>query len=222
MSDFSKYDLDLEKYIEKLPSYLQTPGSVLTGQIRLLYDIMNNYKNTMIELWSSFDINLLLNEYLIWVRDNPTLSNDDANWSYTEFVENLCKTYDVIREHPEGILKNSHMLRLLNIKTMGVGFDGSREKLEEILKNIFPTNTMYVIQNHPTLSATANVFLFRNPEDSSFNLLDETLFQEGFYFLKLLGITLIFDIIDDDALIYDLTTYSQLNIVENKYDGGTE
>lgn len=228
MADFSKYDIDVEKYFGKLPSYLQTPGNNITGQIKLLYDIMNNYKNTIVDLWSSFDINFLLNQYLTWKSQNPLLS--DSEWKYTELVEKICKTYDVIREHPVEldpigdpgvgtVLKNSHMLRLLNIKTMGVGFDGTRERLEEILRSIFPENIRYIVQTNNSSSANANVFLLKNPADTSFDEIDSALFTQGYYFLKLLGITLTPIVVATDALIYDLTIYDE---DENKYDGGSQ
>jgi hypothetical protein len=225
MADFSKYDIDVEKYFGKLPSYLQTPGNNITGQIKLLYDIMNNYKNTIVDLWSSFDINFLLNQYLTWRSQNPLLS--DSKWKYTDLVEKICKTYDVIREHPEGLLRNSHMLRLLNIKTMGVGFDGTRERLEEILRSIFPENIRYIVQTDNSNSANANVFLLRNPADTSFDDIDAALFTQGYYFLKLLGITLTPLLVATDALIYDLTIYNGGSIDvddedANKYDGGSQ
>jgi hypothetical protein len=225
MADFSKYDIDVEKYFGKLPSYLQTPGNNITGQIKLLYDIMNNYKNTIVDLWSSFDINFLLNQYLTWRSQNPLLS--DSEWKYTELVEKICKTYDVIREHPEGLLRNSHMLRLLNIKTMGVGFDGTRERLEEILRSIFPENIRYIVETNNSSSANANVFLLKNPADTSFDEIDSALFTQGYYFLKLLGITLTPIVVATDALIYDLTIYNGgSDDVDdedaNKYDGGSQ
>jgi hypothetical protein len=225
MADFSKYDIDVEKYFGKLPSYLQTPGNNITGQIKLLYDIMNNYKNTIVDLWSSFDINFLLNQYLTWRSQNPLLS--DSEWPYTDLVEKICKTYDVIREHPEGLLRNSHMLRLLNIKTMGVGFDGTRERLEEILRSIFPENIRYIVETNNSISANANVFLLKNPADTSFDEIDSALFTQGYYFLKLLGITLTPIVVATDALIYDLTIYNggsdDVDEQEaNKYDGGSQ
>jgi len=223
MADFSKYDIDVEKYFGKLPSYLQTPGNNITGQIKLLYDIMNNYKNTIVDLWSSFDINFLLNQYLTWKSQNPLSS--DSEWKYTDLVEKICKTYDVIREHPEGLLRNSHMLRLLNIKTMGVGFDGTRERLEEILRSIFPENIRYIVQTNNSNSANANVFLLKNPADTSFDEIDSALFANGYYFLKLLGITLNPIIVATDALIYDLTIYNGGAVDDeaaNKYDGGSQ
>jgi hypothetical protein len=223
MADFSKYDIDVEKYFGKLPSYLQTPGNNITGQIKLLYDIMNNYKNTIVDLWSSFDINFLLNQYLTWKSQNPLSS--DSEWKYTDLVEKICKTYDVIREHPEGLLRNSHMLRLLNIKTMGVGFDGTRERLEEILRSIFPENIRYIVQTNNSNSANANVFLLKNPADTSFDEIDAALFTKGYYFLKLLGITLTPILVATDALIYDLTIYNGGSVDDedaNKYDGGSQ
>lgn len=239
MADFSKYDIDIQKYYDKLPSYLQTPGGIATGQIRLMYDIMNDYKNNMVDLWSRFDINLLLNEYLVWYLNKITPIIDggegltygvnftDADWKYTDLTEKLCKTYDIIREHPveldpienpgEGtVLRNSHMLRLLKIKTSGVGFDGTKEKLEEILGNIFTGNIKYIIQTRNQEHAAANVVLIKPSNDLSFDDTDSALFAGGYYFLELLGITLTFLVVNSDSLVYDYTNYDD----DKKYDQG--
>lgn len=220
MADFSRYDINIQDYYGKLPSYLQTEGGNALGRIRLLYDIVNDYKNNMVDLWSKFDTDNLLGEYLVWKFNNPLLN--DSEWKYTDLVEKLCKTYDIIREHPVGLLNNSHMLRLLKIKTMGVGFDGSKEKLEEILATLFTSNIRYIVQTRNLYHAEANVFLIKSSEDLSFDATDQELFEQGYYFLQLLGITLFFEVVNDDTLVYDYTDYDATadGGNDNKYDEG--
>lgn len=222
MSDYSKYDLSLEKYQGKLPNYLQTPGSIIMNQIQLYYDIMNLYKETLVDIWKHFDIDTLLTEYFVWREHNPTL--DDSEWKYTDLVEKICKTYDIIREHPVGkgtILRNSHMLRLLKIKVMGVGFDGTREKLDLILNTLFPSgsNVEFAIKTttEEGIHATANVYMIK-ATGALVDDIDVALFNEGYYFLKLLGITLNFTTVSTDTLVYDNTVYDTVNEYDN---GGT-
>lgn len=230
MADYSKYELFLENYQGKLPYYLQTPGSTIMNQIQLYYDIMKEYKNSMVDLWRHFDLQETLSEYLLWKQANP--SADDSEWKYTDLVEKLCKTYDIIREHPVGLLLNSHMLRLLKVKTMGVGFDGTKEKLEEILEAVFPSSgtITFLAQTVTNGSdhATANIYIIKSLSDTSFDATDEALFEGGYYFLKPLGITLNFDFINESTLVYDSTIYDDNTDDQtddnngNRYDeGGT-
>jgi len=183
---------------------------------------VNGYKNQFVNLWRALSIDKLLLEYFIW-KDNP-LNINDEDWPYTDLVEKICKSYDITREHPinsdaDDVLKNSHMLRLLKIKTMGVGFDGSKEKLEEILETLFPSDgaQRYVVKTLTTGvdHAAAVVYLIKAADDSKFDATDVELFEGGYYFLKLLGITLTFEFRNRDALLYDNTGYDT-----NKYDGG--
>ena len=228
MANFSKYDLLLENYQSKLPYYLQTPGSIIMNQIRLFYDIINEYKNVVVDLWTHFDIDILLSSYFLWRENNP--GEDDSEWKYTDMVEKLCKTYDIIREHPVGLLKNSHMLRLLKIRIMGVGFDGTKEKLEEILEAVFPSNgsISFLTQTDTTGTkhATAKVYLIKAGGYTNYDITDEVLFENGYYFLKLLGITLTFEAINEASLVYDSTIYddsTEDNIENpngNSYDEG--
>lgn len=282
MADYSKYITDLEKYQGKLPDYIKTPGSNIMNIVRLYYDIMKEYRNTMIDFWKHFSTKTFLTEYISWkfgtidrYVDNGdgtySLNNStgtyirfgtddyrheddveveytadtehpyyiyngaavDEEWKYTDLVEKICKTYDIIREHDviidsvttSMILKNSHMIRLLQIKTMGVGFDGTREKLEELLEALFPkeiSSYIYLLQtinNTGTAAehATANVYLIKTLGDLSMDGVDEGLFLNGEYFLNLLGITLNFDVINRSTLIYDYTSYDNYD-----YDEGGE
>jgi len=215
MADYSRYDIDIAKYQALLPDYLQTPGSMIMNQLRLMYDIINNYKDVQVDIWEHFSIDKLQADYLGWKNNNPAV--DDVNWKYTELVENLCGTYDIIREHPVGTLLNNHMLRLLKTKIMGVGFDGTREKLENILISLFgkTSSVQYLVQTRNTEHASANVFIIKSVDDLSFDATDTLLFEGGYYFLGLLGITFIYEVINSDALVYDYTNYDV-----KKYDEG--
>lgn len=222
MEDYSKYDLSLEKYQGKLPSYLQTPGSIIMNQIQLYYDIINSYKETLVDIWKHFDIDTLITEYFIWKDKNPLL--EDSEWKYTDLVEKICKTYDIIREHPvDGgtLLKNSHMLRLLKIRIMGVGFDGTREKLDLILNTLFPSgsNVEFAIKTRTEKGkhATADIYMIK-ATGALVDDIDVALFEEGYYFLKLLGITLNFTAVPINTLVYDNTVYDTVNEYDN---GGT-
>ena len=217
MADYSKYDIDITKYQALLPDYLRTPGSMIMNQLRLMYDIINNYKDDQISIWEHFSIDKLQSDYLLWSAANP--AGLDVDWQYTDLVEKLCGTYDVIREHPIGILRNSHMLRLLKVKVMGVGFDGTREKLEAILISLFGTlsSVKYLVQTRNVADhASANVFIIRSVDDASFDATDELLFEGGYYFLTILGITFSYAVIESDALVYDYTNYDD----GKKYDEG--
>lgn len=233
MENFSLYEKTLKQYQSKLPDYLQTPGSIIMNQIRLYYDIMETYKTTIKNMWSHFNVELLLDEYYEWRILNP--SADDSEWKYTDLIEKLCKTYDIIREHPveldpienQGVgtvLKNSHMLRLLKIKVMGVGFDGSREKLEEIYNTLFPTGgtitfifqTLHKDSANNPLHATARIIVSKPSSILLFDDVDVALFNGGYYFPNLLGITIEPYIITSTTLFYDLTNYDD----DKKYDNG--
>lgn len=218
MADYSKYLTSVDKYQNKLPSYLQTPGSIIMNTIRLYYDIMDGYRNTIINnVWKQLDINYLLNEYNSWRLANSLA--DDSDFPYTDFIEKLCRLYEINREHPvDGgtVLRNSHMLRLLKTKISGIGFDGSREKLEELLENVVAgTNISYFVKTRNNSHAEADVYLVKSTSSSNFDSVDEALFNEGYYFLELLGITLNFDTVEKDRLVYDTTVYDT-----SKYDGG--
>lgn len=216
MADYSRYDIDIDKYHKLIPDYLRTPGSTIMNQIQMFYDIINNYKDHMIDIWEHFSIDRLQNDYVIWSIANPAL--DDSEWKYTDLVEKICKTYDVIREHPVGILTNKHMLRLLKIKIMGVGFDGTREKLEEILNSLFDesSSVKYLLQTRNTEHASANVVLVTPSNVDIFDAIDEDLFEGGYYFLELLGIQFTYSVITSDTLVYDYTNYDD----GKKYDEG--
>lgn len=228
MRDFSKYDYKLKDYEELFPDYLQSPGSYTMHLTRLKYDLMNNFKNVIIDFWSKLDSNNLEEDYIIWRRNNPDL--DENLWPYAEMTSNICKTYGIRREHEVGLLTFKHMLRLLKVKKAGVGFDGTRESLNNLLKELLPgitfvASTLTSLKGDPSVGhvpATADVHLIRPENDSTFfDDIDERLFEGGFYFLNILGINFRFEIRDSTDLLYDYTKYADdPSDPETRYDKG--
>ena len=215
---FSKYDIDIKKYKSLFPYYLQNPGSYAMNETKLYYDIMNNYKNQIIEFWKMLDTDTLERNYMEALRNNPSLN--DADYKYTYIIENLCKTYDIIREHNVGKLTNKHLIRLLKLKTAGINYDGTKEKLEEILNNIFENmNFLFLTDNMS--HARAKVYLIKPEDNLLFDDIDKDLFESGYYFLEILGIELEFGVIDAETLVYDYTRYAdEPSDPDTKYDKG--
>jgi len=234
---FSEYEISKTKYSRLLPAYLQNEGTSLMNRARLQYDLINNYKNRIVEFWSLFDIDWLENQYVTWKKDNPTAEDDQ--WIYTGFVEKICKTYQVTREYysfyatntidpvtevpyEEGsiLLNNLHMLRLLKIKRAAVGYDGTREALEALLARTL--NNRYRGSGDPEIKfvlqtltdknyhATLNVFIIKpGVETVLWTEYDDYLTYDNQYFVSLLGVAAICTPLDSDALIFD---------TENQYD----
>jgi hypothetical protein len=214
---FSSYLTDINTYIDKYPDYLKTPGSIVLNQIQLLYDIFGEFQEQIFDMWQHTSIDFLFSEYLFW-KSNPS-NTDDNLWKYNDMLEKLCKTFDITREHPVGQLTNRHMLRLLKIKISGVGFDGTKESLNRIVQSLFQNTTItFLGQTDNTKHASANVYVIKNPDDTGFDATDTLLFEGGYYFLELLGITYDFDVINSNSLIYDINDYDN----GNKYDEGGE
>jgi hypothetical protein len=152
--NFSAYEIPKTKYKRLLASYLQNEGTQLMNKVLFKYDLINNYKNKMVEFWQLFDIDYLENLYINWKR-NEGASLNDSEWVFTGFVENICKSYQITREYysyyatttedPDNpgnyyettniLLNNLNMLRLLKMRRAALGFDGSREILVSLLSN---------------------------------------------------------------------------------------
>lgn len=211
---YDAYDYNIDKYIQMLPSYLQNKGSLIYNEIRLAYDILNNYKNIWVDIWKHLDLDYMENQYFDWKLANPLLP--DSDWPYNKLLEMLCKTYDINREHPVGVLNNRHLIRLLKVKLMGIGFDGTRKKLMAVIDSVFGNTGISIIpitsMNQP---ATATIYLIRPDNPVYFDDTDQALFEAGYYFLPILGIAYSFITVDSDALIYDYEEYDK----NKKYDG---
>lgn len=222
MSDYSNYDISTEKYKRLFAAYLQNDGTQLMNLVRLKYDIVNNYKNQAISFWSLFDIDYLENLYITWKRANPSV--DDSEWVYTGFVENICHSYQITREYYSYyantealvtgsiLLNNLNMLRLLKIRRAAVGYDGTRESLEVMMRNSLNnkyrslTEISFIIQTITTENAHAslNVYIVKPAvADILWTDYDTYLVKDGEYFIQLLGITINFEATDAVTLVYD-------------------
>ena len=153
MADFSNYNIPEDKYKKMFAAYLQNEGTQLMNKVLFKYQLINNYKDRITEFWNLFDIDWLENEYITWKRANS--STADSEWIYTDFLEKICKSYQITREYysywaidtdnPDDpgnkyetgniLLNNLNMIRLLKIKRAAIGFDGTRESLVAILSS---------------------------------------------------------------------------------------
>lgn len=231
---YSEYDIPKTKYSRLLPAYLQNEGTNIMNIARLYYDIINNYKERAIEFWKLFDIDSLENEYITWKKANPALN--DSEWMYTDFLEKICKSYQVTREYYSFyaidnlletgsiLLNNLHMLRLLKIKRATVGYDGTRESLEAMLSRTLNNKyrassdpeIKFVLQTQTNLNdhASLNVLIIKPAVESIlWTTYDDYLTYDNQYFVQLLGIAVVCEPIDSDALVYD---------VSNTYDADKE
>jgi hypothetical protein len=230
--NFSAYEIPKTKYKRLLASYLQNEGTQLMNKVLFKYDLINNYKNRMVEFWQLFDIDYLENEYVIWKRANPLL--DDSEWVFTGFVENICKSYQITREYysyyaiNQGLettnilLNNLNMLRLLKMRRAAIGFDGSRESLVSLLSNSlnnkytndasseinFIIRTVTEVNNHASLQAYI-VKPSTQVGDIVWTDYDLYLAKDGEYFVRLLGIVTDFEVIDSDTLVFDISEYDE-------------
>lgn len=230
MSDFSTYDIPVEKYKKMIASYLQNDGTQLMNKVLFRYQLINNYKNKLVEFWSLFDIDWLENEYINWKRANPAV--DDSEWIYTDFLEKICKSYQITREYysyyaiaealetTNILLNNLNMIRLLKMKRAAIGFNGSREGLVEILSKSlnnrysndanaeinFVLRTVTEVGNHASLQ----VYIIK-PSTAASDIVwtdyDLYLAKDNQYFVQLLGITTEFEVIDTDTLVFDISDY---------------
>lgn len=217
---YERYKYDIKDLIDKFPDYLQTPGSTTMIQVKMFHEILELFQAQTFTMWDKLSISNMEEEYLTWSLSNPDL--DDSKWKYTDMLERLCKTYDIIREHPVGRLRNSHMIRLLKVKIMGVGFDGSREKLDDILNSLFDerSNIQYLTMTVNSSHAEADIVLIKSKNTSAFDEIDDALFTGGYYFLDLLGVKFNYSVEDIDSLVYDYTDYDDKLVVGDgkKYD----
>lgn len=156
---FSYYNKDIKKFKEMYPSYLQSDGTQLMNTVQLKFDLLNEFKNRVVEFWELFDIDRLeanyISDRLLHNEEHPGIPWDDNKWVYTGFLENICRSYEITREYysyyandekifgsdedwvPPGnvTLNNLNMIRLLKIRRAASGYDGTRESLVGIIRN---------------------------------------------------------------------------------------
>lgn len=286
MPDFSAYDIPVDKYKHLLAAYLQNEGTQLMNKVLFRYQLVNNYKERLVEFWSLFDIDWLENEYITWKRStlnryelvgstyllSPTgtyiqiapgyyklatsviIDSDgyvnDSEWIYTGFLENICNSYQITREYysywatttedPDNpnnmyetgniLLNNLNMIRLLKMKRTSIGFDGSREKLIEILSTSlnnrysndanaeinFLLRTVTEVNNHASLQ----IYIIKpstSTDDIIWTNYDLYLAKDNKYFIELLGISTLFDVLEADTLVFDISTYDGPEGQEKRY-----
>lgn len=162
----NEFKIPPKKYHKIFPSYLQNDGTSHDNKITFMYDLINEYKNRLVEFWNLFDLDALEAEYIKWRESKSTIEEgvktypEDAKWVYTGFLENLCKSYQITRDYfspyandpnnfhegyvPPGNskLNNLNMIRLLKISRTSVGFDGSRENLRNIIQTALTNRTL--------------------------------------------------------------------------------
>jgi len=235
MADFSKYDIPVVKYSRMFAAYLQNDGTQLMNKVKFKYDLINEYKERVVEFWSLFDINYLESAYLAWRKDYPDFNAyPDSDWIFTGFLENICKTYQITREYfsywatttedPDNLgnnyetggvlLNNLNMIRLLKIRRSSVGFNGTRESLVAILENAL-TGIDFILRTKTETGkhAELQVYIIRpDVVDGDVLWTDNDLYlaQDNEYFIQLLGIVTDFEIVDSTALIFDAKRYDGL------------
>jgi hypothetical protein len=236
MSDFSKYNIPESKYKRMFASYLQNEGTQLMNKVLFKYQLVNNFKERVVEFWSLFDIDWLENEYITWKRANS--STEDSEWIYTDFLEKICKSYQITREYysywaittdnPDDpgnkyetgniLLNNLNMIRLLKMKRSAIGYDGTRESLVEILSsslnNKYSTDANskinFILKTQTETHASLLVYIIK-PATASGDIVwtnyDLYLAKDNEYFVQLLGIVTTFEVIDGDTMVYDISPY---------------
>jgi len=231
MSDFSAYDIPVNKYKKMYAAYLQNDGTQLMNKVIFQYDLINQYKERIVEFWSLFDIDWLENEYIKWKRANVLV--DDSEWVYTDFLEKICRTYQITREYysywaidnghetTNILLSNLNMIRLLKIRRAATGFDGTRESLVKILERTLTnkyssdanSEIKFVLRTNTDagVHATLQAYIIKpvtTTSDIIWTDYDLYLAKDGQYFIDLLGIATAFEVISSATLVYDIGQYT--------------
>lgn len=241
MAAFDEYrDNFLTDYFyQYLPGYLLTEGTTLYNEMKVFWDLMNNTRETWItRMMSPLNIKNLLNSYYAWInadgdrRDNylANIYSEDSQFEHYLLITSACSLYGITPIHEVGALSLAHMLRLLVFKTRSRLFDGSKRRLLEIYDTLqfsndmrfrIQTDTGADVAGFPGSSARCFYRLYK-PGDLGtatvyFNDTDDDLFNGGYYNIEILGIVYSYEILDNNALIYDNIELSYDE--ENEYDG---
>lgn len=226
-------DFEQDYFVRFLPGYLLNEGTTLWHEWKFHWELLDNLRKNWIRArLVPFNIEMLLVDYLGWIESSggrkadyesaePTYSYDE-NYEHYKFILSICSFYNIGDIHPvAGRLSLAHQLRLLLFATRKRLFDGSKQRVEEIFNNIeLGAGIKLVIQTMTgdeneigTQPATCTLSLIKSTEGPSylFNKTDETLFNEGFYNIPVLGIVYKYRIVNSDALVYDIEA--------SKYDG---
>lgn len=228
-------DFEQDYFVRFLPGYLLNEGTTLWHEWKFHWELLDNLRKNWIRArLVPFNIQMLLNDYLDWIKNDRDRKTDyesaepkylyDENYEHYKFILSICSFYNIGDIHPvAGRLSLAHQLRLLLFATRKRLFDGSKQRVEEIFNNIeLGAGMKLVIQtmtgdengvdNQP---ATCKLSLIKSKSTEGFSYLfnktDQTLFSKGFYNIPVLGIVYKYDIINSDALVYDIEV--------SKYDG---
>lgn len=235
-------DFEQDYFVRFLPGYLLNEGTTLWHEWRFYWELLDNLRKNWIKArLVPFNIEMLLNDYLGWIKSSSARKNDyesdeptysyDEDYEHYKFILSICSFYNIGDIHPvAGRLSLAHQLRLLLFATRKRLFDGSKQKVEEIFNNIeLGAGMKLVIQTMTgdengidTQSATCKLSLIKSESAEGFSYLfnktDQTLFNGGFYNIPILGIVYEYDIINSDALVYDIEVSKYDD--DKKYDRG--
>lgn len=233
-------DFEQDYFVRFLPGYLLNEGTTLWHEWRFYWELLDNLRKNWIKArLVPFNIQMLLNDYLGWIKDDsdrktdyesaePTYSYDE-DYKHYKFILSICSFYNIGDIHPvAGRLSLAHQLRLLLFATRKRLFDGSKQRVEEIFNNIeLGAGMKLVIQTMTgdedeigTQPATCILSLIKSTEGASylFNETDQTLFTNGFYNIPVLGIVYTYRVVNSDALVYDIKVSKYDD--DKKYDRG--
>jgi hypothetical protein len=103
-TNFDNYNIPKDKYKELFASYLQTDGTQLMNKVKLKYDLINNYKNQIVNFWKLFDIDYLENEYIKWKNE----TNNRYSYVNDQYVlNNASGTYVYLNDRNQYVLASS-------------------------------------------------------------------------------------------------------------------
>lgn len=103
-TNFDNYNIPKNKYKELFASYLQTDGTQLMNKVKLKYDLINNYKNQIVNFWKLFDIDYLENEYIKWKNE----TNNRYSYVNDQYVlNNASGTYIYLNDRNQYVLASS-------------------------------------------------------------------------------------------------------------------
>jgi hypothetical protein len=103
-TNFDNYNIPKNKYKELFASYLQTDGTQLMNKVKLKYDLINNYKNQIVNFWKLFDIDYLENEYIKWKNE----TNNRYSYVNDQYVlNNTSGTYVYLNDRNQYVLASS-------------------------------------------------------------------------------------------------------------------
>ena len=141
-------DFEQDYFVRFLPGYLLNEGTTLWHEWKFHWELLDNLRKNWIRArLVPFDIQMLLNDYLDWIKNDSDRKTDyesaepkylyDEGYEHYKFILSICSFYNIGDIHPvAGRLSLAHQLRLLLFATRKRLFDGSKQRVEEIFNNI--------------------------------------------------------------------------------------